>query len=281
MTMNILRFAYTKTKKLIRFTARSNRNKILKKAAASRSLFCNLGCGARTHADWLNIDFAGNGEELFGWDLRTPLPLVDKSCDVVYSSHLIEHFSRVDARKFLAECQRLLKPGGIIRLVAPDLEGLAREYLKQLAAVRSHAAGAADQYEWIIIEMLDQMVRHQSGGEMLDFWRRNPIPAENYILQRVGQEFSNARKALANSQPPHVELSQKAVGSFRLGGEVHQWMYDSYSLGKILAESGFIKIRNCTATESRIPRFASYNLDTNPDGTMYKPDSIFLEAENC
>ena len=56
-------------------------------------------------------------------------------------------------------------------------------------------------------------------------------------------------------------------------------MYDSYSLGQILLEAGFKDICTRTATESYVEGWQKYNLDTEPDGSVYKPDSLFMEAK--
>jgi hypothetical protein len=47
----------------------------------------------------------------------------------VYASHVLEHLSLEDLRTALANTLRILAPGGFFRLVVPDLEHLAREYL--------------------------------------------------------------------------------------------------------------------------------------------------------
>jgi predicted SAM-dependent methyltransferase len=252
--------------------------KIRRLANDKNPVMCNLGCGSRIHNDWINIDFHGDGERIFSWDLGRGLPFLDKSCDVLYSSHAIEHFDRNGARKFLKECRRVLKPNGIIRLAAPDLEGLVRAYLSALDAVKNGEAGASDQYEWIIIELLDQLVRHKSGGEMLKYWCQEFVPAEEFVASRVGTEYWRTRSHCKGRIIAEKFLDANDVGKFRLGGEVHQWMYDSYSLGKLLTDCGFVKARNCRASESAIERFHKFNLDTEPDGSVYKPDSFFIEA---
>lgn len=76
----------------------------------------------------------------------------------------------------------------------------------------------------------------------------------------------------------NVSLSSDEVGQFRLAGEVHQWMYDQYSLGKLLDICGFQNIRACSANESGIEDFYKYHLDADIDGSIYKPDSFFIEA---
>lgn len=246
---------------------------------SSRPVQCNLGCGARHHPTWINIDFHGDGEAVLPWDLRRGLPMPDRSCDVVYSSHTIEHFDRDGARHFLMECRRVLQPGGVIRLVAPDLEGVVLSYIACLEAARRGDAGAADRYEWIVIELLDQLVRHRSGGEMLKHWCRDVVPAEDFVAERVGTEYLRARPHCKGRVTPDVVPIALDVGCFRLGGEVHQWMYDDYSLGRLLEDCGFVQVHACTAGQSAISDFATYNLDTEPDGSVYKPDSFFMEAK--
>ena len=75
-----------------------------------------------------------------------------------------------------------------------------------------------------------------------------------------------------------TQLTAEEIGKFRKSGEIHQWMYDSYSLGKLLKEVGFRNIKKCEAHESSIDIFSSYFLDMEPDGSVRKPDSLFMEA---
>lgn len=241
-------------------------------------VLCNLGCGKRHHADWINIDSHGNGDAVFAWDLRDGLPLPEKSCDAIYSSHVIEHFDRAGARRFLHECRRTLKSKGIIRLVAPDLEAIVNSYLACLDAARRGLPSSAARYDWAVIELLDQLVRHQSGGEMLKHWCQPVVPAEEFVAERVGTEYWRAREQCKDLLSDAPDLTAATIGKFRLSGEVHQWMYDRYSLGKLLTDCGFLAVRICLANESAIKEFAKYHLDTEPDGSIYKPDSFFIEA---
>jgi predicted SAM-dependent methyltransferase len=68
------------------------------------------------------------------------------------------------------------------------------------------------------------------------------------------------------------------IGRFRLAGEVHQWMYDRYSLSQLMRAASFQDPIIQSATTSQIPQWSSFNLDTLPDGTMIKPDSFFMES---
>jgi len=75
-------------------------------------------------------------------DVRKALPFASESATVIYASHLIEHLTRDDGRRLVAECYRVLVPGGILRLVTPDLEQLARTYLSE----KHDSGGAADRF---------------------------------------------------------------------------------------------------------------------------------------
>jgi predicted SAM-dependent methyltransferase len=246
-------------------------------------LLLNLGCGKHFHPVWTNVDFSAAGPGVLKHDLRKPLPFPDGSCAVVYHSHLLEHFSRPLAPRFLKECHRLLEPGGILRVVVPDLETIARLYLKALEGALSGDAEAAHRHEWMTLELLDQMVRDQSGGEMLKYWKRNPMPAESFVLERMGKEAGDIIRQL-REHPPAAEPAHppcrapEEIAAFRETGEIHQWMYDRHSLAKILEQAGFAEVSVCAAAESRIPHFVSYHLDTNADGSVRKPDSLFMEA---
>ena len=65
-------------------------------------------------------------------DIVKGLPVPDASCEGVYCSHILEHLSRNDFDRALRETFRILKPGGIFRLVVPDLEAAARAYVAAL-----------------------------------------------------------------------------------------------------------------------------------------------------
>ena len=255
----------------------------------AQPLRLNLGCGARHHPAWLNLDVAPQSPDVHQHDLRDPLPFNDHSCAVVYCSHVLEHFARADAPPFLRECHRVLLPGGILRVVVPDLETIARLYVRHLDRALSGDAEAARRHEWMTLELLDQLVREESGGGVLKYWRQNPMPAEAFVIERTGQEVRQAlailrqkpRAGEAPTPPPPAAVAPRdpaAVAKFRDGGEVHKWMYDRVSLARLLVECGFAETRVCRADESRIADFSSCHLDIDEGGETRKPDSLFMEA---
>ena len=62
-------------------------------------------------------------------DIVKGLPVDPQSLDGVYCSHVLEHLALADCRIALRNTYGLLKPGGIFRLVLPDLNHLARRYV--------------------------------------------------------------------------------------------------------------------------------------------------------
>ena len=251
----------------------------------------NLACGTRYHPAWVNVDLNSRGPGVIPCDLRQGLPFTDNSFDVVYHSHLLEHFSKAFAPVFLRDCFRVLKIGGIIRVVTPDLEQIVRVYLRILEKLEGGSKEIQERYNWIILELLDQMVRNQSGGEIFKYWSQDPLPAADFVLERMGSELldnlSNPQIIDGSESDSPEDSYQEAnldalkVGEFRLSGEVHQWMYDRHSLKALLQEVGFKDVKVCQADESYIPNFDSYLLDIEEDGSPFKPVSLYTEARKA
>jgi len=256
----------------------------------------NLGCGKRYHPEWINVDFYSDVPEVMAHDLSGGIPFQDESFDVVYHSHLIEHFSKTGALRFMKDCYRVLKTHGIIRVVAPDLERIVQNYQKYLTLALEGDLTAEANYDWILLEMYDQTVRNFSGGEMAKYLQQEDLVNEDFICQRIGAEGKNIRKYFLENKTPDSPISANylndainrknknesetfsQIGKFRLSGEIHQWMYDRFSLTRLLQTSGFNSTIIRKADESYIPGWKNFLLDTETDGSAYKPDSIFIEG---
>jgi SAM-dependent methyltransferase len=63
-------------------------------------------------------------------DVRRGLGLPPGSAAVIFSSHLIEHLHRGDALRVLRDAHRALAPGGVCRVITPDLRVLVDAYLQ-------------------------------------------------------------------------------------------------------------------------------------------------------
>jgi predicted SAM-dependent methyltransferase len=83
-----------------------------------------------TTKDWFTVDI-NMGSDLF-IDLSKTLPLPDNSIDMIYSSHLLEHFSYPNPMmNLLKECYRILKPNGVFDVCVPNAKIYAKAYLNK------------------------------------------------------------------------------------------------------------------------------------------------------
>src|SRR5262245_36586564 len=97
----------------------------------SRTRKLQIGCGANLLQGWLNADFEPAAEGVIFVDARQRLPFVDATFDYVFSEHMLEHIDYLDGRVMLAECCRVLRPGGRLRIATPDLRFLIELYTPQ------------------------------------------------------------------------------------------------------------------------------------------------------
>jgi len=78
--------------------------------------------------DWIHCDRRPGPCVEVVCDVRT-LPFPDNHADVVRASHLVEHLELDEVPDALREWHRVLKPGGRLTLITPDLEHACREYV--------------------------------------------------------------------------------------------------------------------------------------------------------
>lgn len=125
-------------------------------APAAVCLCVNIGCGTSVPDGWYNIDNSPTiwlsriplARRLFrvpAWpknvrrhNVLKGLPFADARVDFIYSSHTFEHFTYEQSMALTKECLRVLKPGGILRIVVPDLARLVDDYLADPAPLASH-----------------------------------------------------------------------------------------------------------------------------------------------
>ena len=233
----------------------------------------NLACGTKTSDRCINLDWSiylrlrkfpfgdlvapllCNGERLERYrslsknilphNLAKGIPYADNSIDAVYHSHFLEHLDRSVATQFLSDVLRVLKPGGIHRIVVPDFAHDCQMYVADFE--RSLATGNGSEHEHYIATILDQIVRTESWST---------------AHQSRGRRF----------------LENLLLGDARKRGELHRWMYDFVSLSHILKNVGFREVIRCDYQTSRVPDWSTTLLDLNEAGTEYKPSSLYVEA---
>jgi predicted SAM-dependent methyltransferase len=137
---------------------------MIRSSKSRRALYVQYGCGLSAPKDWINFDASPRlrferlpivgalalviGKRLFPpnvtyGDIVQGLPLRDETVDAIYASHVLEHLSRRDVVRALTNTFRLLRPGGVFRMIVPDLGWRVRRYQETSS---KGDAGAADNF---------------------------------------------------------------------------------------------------------------------------------------
>jgi SAM-dependent methyltransferase len=236
----------------------------------------NLGCGHKvsSHPDVTNIDWSiylriRKSRFLFALspvllsserrrrlslipsniiphNLSNGIPYPDNSVDVIFHSNMLEHLDRNIAETFLLEALRVLKPGGIHRIVVPDFERVCGDYLAHIS-VCDNDQKECSHHEDYIARVIEQSVRREAVGTS---------------LQRPFRRF----------------IENILLGDARRRGETHQWMYDRVSLTELLRRLGYKDVKLKSYNMSDISCWHQYGLDMNADGSEYAFGSLYIEA---
>ncbi len=175
----------------------------MEKKIQSGAAYLNIGCGNHFLSDWENLDFEPKNSSVRKWDIRRGLPCPDEHFDLVYSSHVLEHLSSAEVEKLIQECRRVLRPGGTLRVVVPDLEAMAREYLSAAvaegegkkskkgleSAVCSLRSSDSLRLAWSTLFLIDQLTRTEPGGEMGKMLEAFNGDIPDFIREQLGQDW--------------------------------------------------------------------------------------------
>ncbi len=156
----------------------------------------NVGSGPAEAAGWIHLDgswqakIAGHRwlspvgrlmfkKEIGHWpasvryrDVRNGLGYGPSSVAVVYSSHMLEHLHRSEALGFLVEVNRSLAPGGVLRVVVPDLASIVGWYQ---AHRNEPADGRKGSSSDLLMDMLLLRSREAPNGRSPAGWVKRAI----------------------------------------------------------------------------------------------------------
>ncbi|HKJ17432.1 MAG TPA: methyltransferase domain-containing protein [Xanthomonadales bacterium] len=97
----------------------------------------NLGSGHWKFDGWVNVDIDIDSQPDVLADLSTGLPFQDGVADFMHTEDFIDQLELEGAQAFLRECHRILKPGGVIRVLTPDVDQLCRMYINEPEALKT------------------------------------------------------------------------------------------------------------------------------------------------
>ncbi len=152
----------------------------------------NIGCGpGKVSENWINIDNSFSArlakyptikkflyritilpkrlydlpwsQNITVWDVRKGLPYKDDTVKYSYASHFLEHLSKKNAEYFLKECYRVMRKGGIIRIVVPDLQAGVKNYINKMEYIEKDTSTASPADEFVEgLGLYDNTGKHDS-----------------------------------------------------------------------------------------------------------------------
>ena len=153
--------------------------------AGTRGLRLHIGCGKGHLPGWINIDVHPAPLAL---NVLRGLPFADGAATHVFVSHLLEHlYYPRDVQAFLAELRRVLAPGGIVRIVVPDIQQCIEAYTNR---DREFFASRRETWPWWPENptRLEDFLAYAGAG---------PEPAYLFEAHKYGYDFETLERVLA------------------------------------------------------------------------------------
>ena len=179
-----------------------------------RDVLVNIGCGPFGKDGWINLDLFPAPGVTARVDARWGLPLADASTKGIHVEHYFEHLEpNLERPRFLAECLRCLRPGGILRIVVPDMRKYIEAYI---------APG------WEVLNTVG------CGGERPQDTFGTKIEALNHVFVQDGEHYGGfdseyLRRTLQKAGFDDIEEVGWRAGRFP-GGAIDREQHASYSL---------------------------------------------------
>jgi len=129
-------------------------------AAAPRPLKIEIG-GLEPRDGWIVTNVSARTR--YYLDATNTWPLEAGAVSHVYADNVIEHITLDAARRMLAEAYRCLEPGGVIRLVTPDIRSHVEMYLAGTSSLQN-AAGQHYRNVGLVVEHPIDLVRIPIGS---------------------------------------------------------------------------------------------------------------------
>lgn len=108
---------------------------VTEKEVGNKPVCIEIG-SATPRNNWITIDLIHEADVCL--DLSSGIPLNDETVDIVYSSHLLEHFHYHELLAILKELKRILKNGGELSICVPDAKIFMDAYQRNDEKLKSY-----------------------------------------------------------------------------------------------------------------------------------------------
>jgi predicted SAM-dependent methyltransferase len=144
----------------------------------------HLGCGPIDVPGYINVDIKSFPHVHYVHDVF-PLEIFESNkFELVYASHILEHFSIPEVPSVLQEWHRILKPGGILRLGVPDFPTIIEIYqnTKDIKEIQGPLMGGQTDifnfHKSVYDKQFISLMLHNTGFREVRHW--NPALVENH-----------------------------------------------------------------------------------------------------
>jgi SAM-dependent methyltransferase len=150
----------------------------------AKNLQLHIGSGGFNLPGWINID---NFPAPLTMSLDWGLPFPPSSARYVFLSHVLEHlFYPLQSQRLLADIRRVLQPGGVVRIVVPDVEQWIHAYVK-------NDTGFFDAQE---VRVPDSSVKPTRLEALLPYAGAVSSPTQLYSDHKFGYDFETLQHCL-------------------------------------------------------------------------------------
>ena len=163
----------------IEFAAVKGRWRLPKQLPTQAKEYLQLGCGDDHIRGFLNTDYFLNRKADAAIDIRFPLRFPENTWKGVYAHHAVEHINYPDAYSLFREIRRILLPGGVFRMIVPDLELFLQCYASVDQSKRTEIFSMLPAHHMQALsliktplEMVDHMFRDNKFNRHLSAWDR-------------------------------------------------------------------------------------------------------------
>lgn len=148
---------------------------------------------------YTNVNYFSNGSK------KKELPYAEKSIDEIFSENLLEKLTQGEGVRFLRECRRILKPGGVLKIITTDLDEIITEYKNNLEKrILPWAENPG--------EMLNHLMRSDGNNWLYSFQEIC------HLAELAG--FDSAEKTNHSSLPFNASLESNRVHSLNITAEL-------------------------------------------------------------
>jgi predicted SAM-dependent methyltransferase len=118
--------SYAQVQRIVSFFLRNRRFQAM---GSARFEYMNVGCGPFPKEGFCNVDFNWS-PGILCLDITRGIPLPPSSLRGIFTEHCLEHISYAQCLEILRDFRRMLKPGGVARIVVPDGELYCSLYMQ-------------------------------------------------------------------------------------------------------------------------------------------------------